>query len=115
MSNYSFCKKNGDIKERFKFACQNIVLSKPKHTIVKTGRQHAIAEEYDCYVIPRIEISSKKKYRYLSNIVEVCNAFEVKTRAWYSHNDISIDLVGENTSYMIEILNGLLEDCADVR
>lgn len=110
MYNYSFCKKNGSVKERYKFACQQIVLSKMGRKEIMRGRYDNIFEVYECYTTPRIELCSPQKYRYISKLQEICDNFNVKTREWYSHNDISVDLLGDNVPEMIskieEILGG---------
>lgn len=108
MDNYSFCKKDGSIKERYKFACQQIVSAKMGHKEIMCGRYDDIVEEYDCYTIQRLELYSPKKYSYISKVQEICKNFNIKTREWYSHNDISIDLLGDNVPEMIGEVRKLL-------
>lgn len=108
MSNYSFCKKDGNIKERYKFACQQIVLSKMGRKEIMQGRYDKIVEVYECYTTPRIELYSPKKYNYISRVQEICKNFNIKTREWYSHNDISIDFLGDNVPEMISEIRKLL-------
>ena len=108
MGNYSFCKKNGDIKERYKFACRQITLSEIRRREIMRGRCDEIVETYECYTTPRIELYSPQKCRYISKIQEVCQNFNIKTREWYSGNDISIDLLGDNVSEMISEIKKLL-------
>lgn len=115
MGNYSFCKKDGKIKERYKFACQQIVLSKMGRKEIMQGRYDDVVEVYECYTTPRIELYSPKKYGYISKIQEICKNFNVKTREWYSCNDISIDLLGDNVAEMIGEIRKLLEGDIHIR
>ena len=82
---------------------------------IMSGRYDDIVEVYECYTIPRIELYSPQKYRYISKVQEICKNFNIKTREWYSHNDISIDLLGDNVPEMISKIRKLLEGDIHIR
>ena len=108
MSSYSFCKKDGDIKARYGFACRQIISCRKIHREVEIGRNGNVVEVYDCYAIPKIELCSPKKRSYISKVKEVCENFNVKTRDWHSLNEVVIDLMGDNVSFMIKEIEKLL-------
>ena len=106
--NYTFCKKDGSIKKRYVYVCLNITSANIEHRTITSGRQSVIVDEYDCWVIPTVELYTKEKRDYLLKVEGICNIFDVKIRPWYSYNEVTIELLGKNVSYMIETLNKLL-------
>lgn len=105
---YTFCKKDGSIKLRYKFVCKCIALAQLKHRVITAGLH---TEEYDCYSIPKFEGSTKERRNYVSKIRDVCDAFNVKLQVWYSYNEIAIDLYGDNVLHMIDTINKLESGC----
>lgn len=109
MKKYTFCKKNGEIKKRYIFACKCIVDAKiEKHEIV-VGRHDDKIDEYECYSIRCKHIRNiREKGVLLVKIKEICENFDVEIKDWL-YPDFSIDFHGDNVANMISSISYLLE------
>ena len=109
MKKYSFCKKNGQIKQFYIPICKYIVSAKIDNHVVTVGRHDDVIDRYKCYTTPRITLSAPNIRNYVTKIKEVCSNYDITTREWYSCCDLSVELYGENVKEMIEELMCLLE------
>lgn len=109
MKKYSFCKKNGQIKQFYIPICEYITSAKISDHVITIGRYEDIVDRYNCYTTPRLKLSASNRRNYVIKTQEVCSNFGVNTKEWYSCNDLSVELHGENVKEMIEELRDLLE------
>lgn len=109
MKKYSFCKKNGQIKQFYIPICEYITSAKITDHVVTVGRHDDVVDRYNCYTTSRIELSASDRRNYVSKIREICTNFGITTNEWYSYRDLSVELHGENVKEMIDELRGLLE------
>lgn len=110
MKRYSFCKKNGQIKQFYIPICEYIASAKIDNHVVTVGRHDDVVDKYECHTTPRIELSASDRRNYVIKIKEICSNFTVTTKEWYSYHDLSVELHGENVSEMIGKLRELLEE-----
>lgn len=108
MKKYSFCKKNGQIKQFYAPICKYITLANIDDHVVTVGRNDEFIDRYDCYTTPRITLSTSDRRNYVIKIQEICSNFDVTTKEWYSCRDLSVELHGENVKQMIEELTVLM-------
>lgn len=109
MKKYSFCKKNGQIKQFYIPICEYITSAKISDHVITVGRHDDVVDKYDCYTTPRIELSASDRRNYVTKIQEICLNFGITTKEWYSCRDLSVELHGENVKEIIEKLRDLLE------
>lgn len=109
MKKYSFCKKNGQIKKFYIPICKYIISANISDHIITVGRYDDVVDRYSCYTTPRIELSACNKQNYISKIQEICSNFEIITKEWYSHNDLTVELHGENVKGMLDELRELID------
>lgn len=109
MKRYSFCKKNGQIKQFYFPICEYITYADIDNHVVTVGRHDDVVDKYECYTTPRIELSTSDRRNYVIKIKEICSNFGVTTKEWYSCRDLSVELHGENVEEMIKELRDLLE------
>jgi len=109
MKKYSFCKKNGQIKQFYIPICEYITSVKIDNHVVTVGRHDDVVDEYKCYTTPRIELSTSNRRNYVAKIQEICSNFGITTKEWYSYSDLSVELHGENVREMVDKLRELLE------
>ena len=109
MKRYSFCKKNGQIKQFHIPICEYITYADIDNHVVTVGRHDDLVNKYECYTTPRIELSTNDRRNYVIKIKEICSNFGVTTKEWYSYRDLSVELHGENVEEMIKELRDLLE------
>lgn len=109
MEKYSFCKKDGKIKQFYIPICEYIISAKICEHIVTIGRHDDVVDKYECYTTPRIELSASNRRNYVVKIQEICSNFSITTKEWYSYRDLSVEFHGENVKEMIGKLRELLE------
>lgn len=109
MKKYSFCKKNGQIKQFYIPICKYITSAKISDHVITVGRHDDVIDRYNCYTTPRLELSASNRRNYVIKIQEICSNFGVTTKEWHSYRDLSVELHGENVKEMINKLRKLLE------
>lgn len=106
-NNYTFCKKDGTLKQNHIRVCEYLVKSKIERHDVSIGRSDEIIKTYNCYTTPRVKLCAKDKRSYISKIKEICSNFDITDKEWYSYMSLTVELYGK-VEEMIKELNDLL-------
>lgn len=112
---FTFCKKDGQIKQYYIPICVYITQAERKEHKVMVGRSDEIVEEYTCFTTRHITLNAKGRETYISKIREICSCFDVTIKVWYSMNEISVELHGDNVLSMLSSLKNLLENVENSR
>lgn len=108
MNEYTFCKKNGEIKKNYIFVCEQILKSEMQHHEICVGRSDKVIKEYNSITVPSVCLAQPKRNSYINKVKEICKCFNNVTHEWYSGIDVSIELLGDNVEYMLNELSRLL-------
>lgn len=106
-NNYTFCKKDGTLKQNYIRVCEYLVKGKVEKHDISIGRSDEVIEAYNCYTTPRIKLYAKDKCSYVAKIKDICSNFDITTKEWYSYMDLTVEL-HEKVEEMIKELNNLL-------
>lgn len=105
---YTFCRNDRTIKKYYVPICEYIVNAQFKTREITIRRGSEIIDTYSCYVSTNCDMSTRDIRNYTSKIHEVCIAFDVQTKYWYSIGQLTTEFFGENVEKMIEELKLLL-------